>query len=107
MTEALHWTVPNEHPAFAGHFPGTPIVPGVLLLDRVLQHIADATGLAPEILDVRSVKFLSPARPGDEIVFEYAEGAGSTIRFDIRSGTRRIASGSVAPGGPDGGEVAD
>ena len=42
MTHTTYWTVPLDHPAFAGHFPGTPILPGVVLLDTALQAIASA-----------------------------------------------------------------
>jgi len=99
MNSATHWTVPLDHPAFAGHFPGTPILPGVVLLDTVLHSIAAATGIALEICEIRSVKFLGPASPGDELVIRHGLSA-STIRFDIVAGMRKIASGSIVPGSP-------
>ena len=46
MNDAIHWTVPPDHPAFVGHFPGTPILPGVMLLDTVLHAIATANGIS-------------------------------------------------------------
>jgi len=99
MNNETHWTVPLAHPAFAGHFPGTPIVPGVLLLDMALHHIAEANNLALTTLTIRSVKFLSPARPGDEIVFAHRRSASGAIQFDmatsVSSGARPIASGSI------------
>ncbi len=100
MNDATHWTVPPDHPAFAGHFPGTPILPGVLLLDAVLHAIAAATGIALDTCEIGSVKFLSPASPGDELAIRHILSASSTIRFDIVAGMRKIASGSIAPGAP-------
>ena len=95
MNNTLHWTVPLDHPAFAGHFPGTPILPGVVLLDTALQAIADASGIELNCCEISSVKFLSPANPGDELVIQHAISASGAIRFDIAAGTRKIASGSI------------
>ena len=100
MNNATSWTVPPEHPAFAGHFPGAPIFPGVLLLDVVLHAIAAATGIALDTCEISSVKFLSPAGPGDELVIQHVLSAGGTIRFDVAAGMRKIASGSIVPGSP-------
>lgn len=95
MNHATHWTVPVDHPAFAGHFPGTPILPGVVLLDMALQTVATSCGLALDNCEISSVKFLSPAVPGDELIIQHAVSAGGTIRFDINAGMRKIASGSI------------
>lgn len=100
MNNATHWTVPLDHPAFAGHFPGTPILPGVVLLDMALQIIAAATGIALDLCEISSVKFLSPASPGDELLIQHRVSASGTIHFDIVAGMRKIASGSIAPGAP-------
>ena len=95
-----HWTVPEDHPAFAGHFPGNPILPGVVLLDAVLQAIAAATGIALEACEIGAVKFLSPAGPGDELEIRHSRSAGGAIGFEVLAGGRRIASGSIVPGAP-------
>jgi 3-hydroxymyristoyl/3-hydroxydecanoyl-(acyl carrier protein) dehydratase len=100
MTNTTYWTVPADHPACAGHFPGTPILPGAMLLDTVLHAIAAATGIALDICDINSVKFLSPACPGDDLAIEHVLSASGAIRFEIVAGRRRIASGSIVPGLP-------
>lgn len=100
MNNATHWIVPPDHPAFAGHFPGTPILPGVVLLDLALQVIANTSGIALELCEISSVKFLSPASPGDELLIQHTVSASGTIRFDILAGMRKIASGSIVPGAP-------
>ena len=100
MNNAAHWTVPPDHPAFAGHFPGTPILPGVVLLDVALQIIAKTSGIALDLCEISSVKFLSPASPGDELLIQHSISASGTIRFDILAGMRKIASGSIVPGAP-------
>ena len=100
MNKVTHWTVPLDHPAFAGHFPGTPILPGVVLLDTALQAIAAASGLVLDRCEISSVKFLSPANPGDALEIQHEIATSGTIRFDIVAGTRKIASGSIVTKSP-------
>lgn len=49
--------VAADHPCLAGHFPGRPLVPGVLILDRVRQTAA------ARLREVSDVKFVSPLLP--------------------------------------------
>ncbi len=97
LSDALRWTVAPDHPAFAGHFPGTPILPGVMLLDAALQGIAAVTGIALDTCDISVVKFLSPVHPGDLLTTRHTIAAGGMIRFEITAGTRPVASGSIVP----------
>ena len=100
MNNATRWTVPPDHSAFSGHFPGTPILPGVVLLDTALHAIAAATGIALDVCEISAVKFLSPASPGEDLLIRHSSSASGTIRFDIVAGMRNIASGSIVPGSP-------
>lgn len=59
MTE---FTIPADHPCLPGHFPGQPIVPGVVVLDRVLAAIEAQHG-ALGALRMPQVKFLQPLLP--------------------------------------------
>ena len=97
MSHLIHWIVPLNHPAFAGHFPGDPTLPGVVLLDIALQAIADGSGIALDICEISSVKFLSPARPGDELIIQYAILDKGRINFDILAGMRKVATGNIVP----------
>lgn len=95
MSGVTHWIVPADHPAFAGHFPGTPILPGVVLLDVTLHAIANVAGLEPHACEIGAVKFLSPVKPGDELEIRYDFLTGGAVRFDITAGLRKIAGGSI------------
>ncbi|WP_020167566.1 beta-hydroxyacyl-ACP dehydratase [Methylotenera sp. 73s] len=97
--------IPVNHPAFAGHFPGTPIVPGVVLLDEVLYAISLDTGLDEIAWQISSVKFLSPLKPGESVIIEHEQLANGTIKFlvfklpDLKTETpeenRQIVMGSL------------
>ena len=100
MNGVTRWIVPADHPAFAGHFPGNPILPGVVLLDVALHTIASARCIALETCEIKSVKFLSPAAPGDELLIEHECSANGVIRFDVVAGARKIATGRINPGTP-------
>ena len=58
-----HIIVPHDHPSLAGHFPGHPIVPGVVLLDAVLDAIRAAAKNAIKLESVVSTKFLQAVAP--------------------------------------------
>ena len=40
----MNFVIESDHPALPGHFPGRPVVPGVVVLDRVLAAIESAHG---------------------------------------------------------------
>jgi 3-hydroxyacyl-[acyl-carrier-protein] dehydratase len=94
------WRVPPEHPAFAGHFPGHPILPGVILLDRAVWLAQQRLGHLGAPWQVSQAKFLSPCGPGDELVFELRESPRGGLSFVVRCGERDIASGQLAPALP-------
>lgn len=75
MTIRIPLSIDAAHPAFAGHFPGRPIVPGVVLLDESLRAIAahrGATGASSGGTPIRigAVKFLSIVGPGEPLRLE-------------------------------------
>jgi 3-hydroxymyristoyl/3-hydroxydecanoyl-(acyl carrier protein) dehydratase len=59
-----------DHPAFAGHFPGTPIVPGVLLLAEAIDRLAGGAAPLLDCSRILSAKFLRPVHPGEVVDVE-------------------------------------
>ena len=98
MTEqSFAWTFPADHPAFAGHFPGHPIVPGVLLLDRALLFAESLSGNPTSTWQIGNAKFLSPVGPAEALTFLLQQKPGGGISFTVRGATRDVASGSLTP----------
>jgi len=89
-----------DHPAFAGHFPGAPIVPGVVLLDEALRALASLFGVPLGRCTIREAKFRSPLRPGEPLALEASVRADGVIAFVLSSRTRTIVTGTVVPGPP-------
>lgn len=94
------WWVPPEHPAFVGHFPGHPILPGVVLLDRAVLLAQQQLGHPSGPWQVTQAKFLSPCGPGDELVFVLREAQRGGLSFVVRCGERDVASGQLLPTPP-------
>lgn len=71
---SARWRITGEEPWLAGHFPGNPVVPGVLQLEALAQAGAvallshpDHAGRLPLFGGVEEVRFRRTVRPGDEI----------------------------------------
>lgn len=91
------WVVPADHPAFAGHFPGRPIVPGVVLLDRALLFAERLLGRPVAGWQVGNAKFFSPVGPGEALVFALQAKASGALAFSVRAADREVAAGSLTP----------
>ncbi|WP_233511032.1 hydroxymyristoyl-ACP dehydratase [Dyella psychrodurans] len=84
--------VPPEHPCLPGHFPGHPLVPGVLLLEHVAKALRDWR--AQRLARVLEAKFLAPLHPGEHAEVELGDAAGR-IRFEIRREDIVLARGLI------------
>jgi 3-hydroxymyristoyl/3-hydroxydecanoyl-(acyl carrier protein) dehydratase len=87
--------LPAEHPSFAGHFPGNPIIPGAVLLDEILAAIERTQGRPAEAWSVKWVKFLQPVRPGDDVALEITAAPGGDTRFRCWIGAVEAITGLV------------
>ncbi|WP_206955667.1 AMP-binding protein [Trinickia acidisoli] len=99
--DVLHYElrVPEALAHFAGHFPGLPILPGVVQIDWAVQLGAEQW---PEVRSMRAVerlKFMIPVPPGAILHLTLAhDAARRKMRFAFCLGERDSASGVVAYG---------
>ena len=90
----MQFVVPFDHPSLPGHFPGHPVVPGVVLLDHVLAAI-EATHGPLGALRLPQVTFMQPLLPGEPADVEL-EGDAPRWRFRVLRDGVLLASGEVA-----------
>ena len=88
--------VPKDHPAFPGHFPRFPVLPGAVLLDQVLATIESQRGIDLTQWRITSTKFLKRVRPGDALRLEHEVSKGGSIRFTVTAANREVARGSLS-----------
>ncbi|MEO8062557.1 MAG: hydroxymyristoyl-ACP dehydratase [Pseudomonadota bacterium] len=81
-------TAPLDHPCYAGHFPGNPVVPGVLLLDLVVRALGRGAPYA-----ITSAKFHRVLRPGESFELSW-KSAGAKASFRCMRGAELLADGA-------------
>jgi 3-hydroxymyristoyl/3-hydroxydecanoyl-(acyl carrier protein) dehydratase len=101
-----------DEPQFAGHFPGEPIMPGVLVAEALAQTSGLLLGLSDKLaggpppaqpkmyfLAATSLKYTHPAKPGDILILRASADRefSGLFRFSVEAavGEKTIASGSL------------
>ena len=98
-------TIPSESPVFEGHFPGQPIMPGVLMTEMMAQASGyfavyrsslEKMGYLSGIEKARFRDFLIPGSPVQVFAKEVHEGSGySVFQCRIESNGKKIANAEV------------
>jgi|GEM_PF-568456 len=97
--------VPPALPCFAGHFPGQPLLPGVIQLQWAID-LAEKQwpeqAAAVKLAGTARLKFKAPVKPGDLIAVQLslssnsaAEQRTNSIQFEFRSHSALLTSGRL------------
>lgn len=93
----MQFVIAADHPCLAGHFPGNPLVPGVVILEHVLAAVQAQAGSAPAPLRLPQVKFIAPLRPG-QVAHIALDGQAPRWRFRVYRDDQELARGEVVAG---------
>jgi 3-hydroxyacyl-[acyl-carrier-protein] dehydratase len=89
-----HFVIAPDHPSLPGHFPGQPIVPGVVLLDNVvsliLAHLKWAT-----LAGIAACKFTAAVSPGQVVEVACSETNGERIDVLCSVAGVMVARGTI------------
>jgi len=89
-----------EEPFFAGHFPGSPVVPGVILVEAMAQTLAylalrQNPGKAVLLTGVERCKIRRPVRPGQTVRFRI-EVIKHRLGLVVADGVAQVDGSTVA-----------
>ncbi len=101
--EEREWScrVPADLACFAGHFPGSPVVPAALQLDWALALGAEILGRPPRVAEIETLKLHAPLGPGDRFRIRVRRCPGDRLELRIWDDQKEHARGRVrlaAPG---------
>ncbi|WP_246539857.1 hypothetical protein [sulfur-oxidizing endosymbiont of Gigantopelta aegis] len=87
---SLSLFIPFDHPSLEGHFPGNPIVPGVVILDQMIRLWQKHTG--KKVLTINHAKFVQILRADIACSIHYLEKETKKVTFLIQDRAQNIIS---------------
>ncbi|WP_449468176.1 hypothetical protein [Stenotrophomonas humi] len=90
----MQFSIPDDHACLPGHFPGRPLVPGVVLLEQVLRAIEAQSGVAASKLRLPQVKFMAPLLPGQTARVEL-DGQAPRWKFRVLRDAELLVRGEL------------
>jgi 3-hydroxymyristoyl/3-hydroxydecanoyl-(acyl carrier protein) dehydratase len=75
-------TVPADHPSLPGHFPDTPIVPAVVILDEIAAALSEWRSNV-RIIAIPTVKFLAALKPDQPFTIVLTSNGERSDRSEI------------------------
>lgn len=94
MHETYSSCINPDHASLPGHFPGRPVVPGVVLLTELQVALCARLGRNCHITAIEAVKFNRPLLPGQEFSIGLQLSDGSA-RFTMEHQGQTIAGGKI------------
>lgn len=89
-------SIPGDLEEFAGHFPGSPILPGVVQIDWAMKFAGEHLIAADTVARDFQVKFRNPIQPNDLLTLEVRiEREKARLYFEYRSAERTMSSGRI------------
>lgn len=98
MLSAGPFTIEADDPCLDGHFPGNPLVPGVVILDIAAHALEQGTRAAASpasVVGIAHAKFSSPLRPREPLTIEFQPLPDGTVGFRCTSDGRSVAEGAL------------
>jgi 3-hydroxyacyl-[acyl-carrier-protein] dehydratase len=95
-------SVPTDSVWYAGHFPGTPLLPGIAILALVEEAISEAElreGKQVMMTGIGRVRFRLPVRPDDRMVIEISKekkNGGFAYGFSVFRSEELACTGYLA-----------
>lgn len=92
----LQLAVPADLDYFPGHFPGAPVLPGVVQVAWALQLAAPRLGTSPRCREMEALKFQRLLQPGDRVTLTLRhDRARGKLHFAYREGDIAYSSGRL------------
>jgi 3-hydroxyacyl-[acyl-carrier-protein] dehydratase len=88
-----------DHPSLPGHFPGAPLVPGVVILDEIMAALFEWREEC-ELTGIRTVKFLAPLKPEQPFTISFStdDQRAGEVDFHCHIKNRIIVEGRLEVG---------